>query len=65
MTVIIPTYRNDIEGMADLAEEVARIYGYDRIPLTLMEGSAAKGSRTQKQKLVRRIKTAPDWHGNV
>ncbi len=58
MTVIIPTYRNDIEGMADLAEEVARIYGYDRIPLTLMEGSAAKGSRTQKQKLVRRIKTA-------
>jgi len=58
MTAIIPTYRNDIEGMADLAEEVARIYGYDRIPLTLMEGSASKGARTRKQKLIFSIKTA-------
>lgn len=57
MTAVIPTYRNDIEGMADLAEEVARIYGYHRIPLTLMEGSAAKGARTESQKLVDRIKT--------
>jgi phenylalanyl-tRNA synthetase beta chain len=56
MTAVIPTYRNDIEGMADLAEEVARIYGYDRIPLTLMEGSAAKGARTENQKLISRIK---------
>ena len=58
ITAVIPTYRNDIEGIADLAEEVARIYGYDRIPLTLMENSAAKGTRTEKQKLVRKIKTA-------
>ena len=52
MTAIIPTYRNDIEGMADLAEEVARIYGYDRIPLALMEGSASKGAPDQKTKLI-------------
>jgi len=56
MTTVIPTYRNDIESLADLAEEVARIYGYDNIPLTFMEGSAAKGSRTAKQKLIRQIK---------
>ncbi len=56
MTAVIPTYRNDIEGMADLAEEVARIYGYDRIPMTLMEGSAAKGSRTYEQRLLDEIK---------
>lgn len=54
--VTVPTYRNDIEGMADLAEEVARIYGYDKIPMTLMETSVAKGTRTQKDRLLERIK---------
>ncbi|MDY6820216.1 MAG: phenylalanine--tRNA ligase subunit beta [Deferribacterota bacterium] len=32
---IVPTYRNDLERQADLAEEVARIYGYNNIPVTL------------------------------
>ncbi|MGN1093202.1 MAG: phenylalanine--tRNA ligase subunit beta, partial [Monoglobaceae bacterium] len=36
--VYVPTFRGDIEGMADIAEEVARIYGYDRIPTTMMRG---------------------------
>lgn len=56
MDVIIPTYRNDIEGVADLAEEVARIYGYNKIPMTLMEGSASRGSKTRNQKLIDMVK---------
>lgn len=51
LVVEIPTFRPDVEGVADLAEEVARIYGYDKIPMTLMENSIAQGSRTREQKL--------------
>lgn len=49
--VYVPTFRGDIEGMADIAEEVARIYGYDRIPTTLMKGEMVAGGKTPKQKL--------------
>lgn len=49
--VYVPTYRGDIEGMADISEEVARIYGYDRIPTTLMKGEMVAGGKTNKQKL--------------
>ncbi len=58
LTVLVPTFRNDIEGAADLAEEVARIYGYDRIPMTLMESSASKGTITEEQRLLAQIKQA-------
>jgi phenylalanyl-tRNA synthetase beta chain len=58
MTAVVPTYRNDIEGVADLAEEVARIYGYDRIPMTLMEGSASRGTKTKRQVLIDSVKQA-------
>ena len=58
LTARIPTYRNDLEMASDLAEEVARMYGYDRIPMTLMEGSAAKGSLTREQKLLDQVKLA-------
>lgn len=33
--VIVPSFRQDLECEADLAEEVARFYGYDNIPVTL------------------------------
>lgn len=49
--VYVPTFRNDIEGMADVAEEVARIYGYDRIPSTMMQGSVCVGGKNEKQLL--------------
>lgn len=49
--VYVPTYRGDIEGMADVSEEVARIYGYDRIPTTMMKGEMVAGGKTDKQKL--------------
>lgn len=48
--VAIPTFRGDIETDADLAEEVARFYGYNRIKPTLLEGKATTiGRKTRKQ----------------
>ena len=41
--VIVPFYRTDIARMCDLAEEVARMYGYDNIPTTQFGGAAAGG----------------------
>lgn len=50
--VAAPTFRPDLECEADLAEEVARFYGYNNIKATLLEGKAATiGSRTWKQKI--------------
>ncbi len=37
-TIEVPSWRGDVEGMADLAEEVARFYGYNNIPSTLSSG---------------------------
>ena len=47
--VKVPTYRNDITLAADLIEEVARMYGYDKIPSTLPEMSMTVGKRTDVQ----------------
>lgn len=41
--VIAPTFRHDLFRTADLAEEVARFYGYDNIPTTLPSGEATAG----------------------
>lgn len=41
--IIAPTFRQDIHCMADVAEEVARFYGYDKIPTTLPNGEATTG----------------------
>jgi len=49
MTVIAPTFRPDIESEADIAEEIARIYGYDKIPTTLLSGTATTGKFSKKQ----------------
>ena len=54
--VIVPSFRGDIESMADIAEEVARIYGYDRIPTTLMDTAVTCGGRTPEQKAEAKIK---------
>ena len=40
----IPTFRQDLIGMADIAEEVARFHGYDKIPETLPSGESTSGS---------------------
>ncbi|PKM51739.1 MAG: phenylalanine--tRNA ligase subunit beta [Firmicutes bacterium HGW-Firmicutes-7] len=49
--VIVPTFRPDLSCEADLAEEVARIYGYDKIPVTLATGTPTVGKKSFKQKI--------------
>ncbi|CFX54049.1 Phenylalanine-tRNA ligase, class IIc, beta subunit [Syntrophomonas zehnderi OL-4] len=50
LLVYIPTYRPDIEMEADLIEEVARLYGYDKIKATLPRGNTTQGGLTTYQK---------------
>lgn len=47
--VYVPSFRTDIERTCDLAEEVARMYGYDRIPTTLYAGEMVQGEYTFRQ----------------
>lgn len=54
--VEIPTRRSDLRIEEDMMEEVARLYGYDRIPTTLPSGVTTPGSRTKKQTLRRIVK---------
>jgi len=55
--VTVPSFRSDVEGMADLAEEVARFYGYNNITPSLLKGKQSTlGVKTFKQKLEDKIK---------
>ncbi len=49
--VIAPTFRQDLFRLADLAEEVARFYGYDNIPTTLPTGEATTGKLSYKLRI--------------
>lgn len=49
--VNVPSFRADMYGEADVAEEVMRMYGYDKIRHTLLSGSAHPAIRTDRQKL--------------
>ena len=49
--VIAPTFRQDLFRLADLAEEVARFYGYDNIPTTLPSGEATAGKLSFKLRI--------------
>ncbi len=53
--VAVPSYRGDVQRMADLAEEVARFYGYNNIPCTLMRGQTTLGGYSPAQQLERRL----------
>ncbi len=46
--IIVPTFRQDLECMADMAEETARFYGYDKIPVSLPTGEATTGKLSYK-----------------
>jgi phenylalanyl-tRNA synthetase beta chain len=54
--VQVPTRRGDISYDVDLIEEIARLYGYDNIPTTLMEGITTPGSLTRQQFLRRELR---------
>lgn len=55
--VYIPTYRPDITMEVDLIEEVARLYGYDKIPAVLPNMSTTQGGLDPYQRFVEHIKT--------
>ena len=52
--VTVPSWRSDVEGECDLAEEIARVYGYNNIPVTQPRGSSQAGL-TEEQKLERTL----------
>ena len=53
--VTVPSWRSDVEAMADLAEEVARFHGYNNIPTTLMRGQTTRGGYSPEQELERAL----------
>ncbi len=53
--VRVPSWRGDVLAMADLAEEVARFYGYNNIPNTLTNGASTRGGFTDVQKFERSL----------
>ncbi|MCX7615523.1 MAG: phenylalanine--tRNA ligase subunit beta, partial [Clostridiales bacterium] len=48
--IVVPSFRADVVRMADIAEEVARMYGYDKIPTTMLKGEMTQGRLTTEQK---------------
>ena len=54
--VTIPTFRPDLEAQADLAEEIARFYGYNKIEATLASGTPTVGKRTYAQSITALVK---------
>lgn len=62
-TVSVPPRRWDIHIEADLYEEIARIYGYDRLPATLPKDDGTAGELTETQKLRRKVRTVAEGAG--
>ena len=52
--VLVPTFRPDLEHKADIAEEIARFYGYNNIPSTAISGGA-QGKYSPVQKFMAKI----------
>ncbi len=59
----IPYFREDLELVEDLAEEVARIYGYDKLPSTLPNTSLTFGAKTKEQKIEEKLKEIANASG--
>jgi phenylalanyl-tRNA synthetase beta chain len=55
--ISVPYYREDIRITEDLAEEIARIYGYDKLPSTMPNTAATFGYKTDKQIFEDKIKS--------
>ena len=61
--VIAPTFRQDILRLADIAEEVARFYGYDNIPTTLPSGEATTGKLSNKLRIEEIARNIAEFSG--
>lgn len=62
-TVTIPSFRQDLLGRVDLAEEVARFYGYDKIPTTLPSGEATTGKLSYKLRIEQKARDIAEYCG--
>lgn len=51
LLITVPTFREDVKLREDVAEEVARIYGYEKIPTTIIKSVNARGGKYEYQKL--------------
>lgn len=61
--LIIPSFRQDLEGFADIAEEVARFFGYDLIPSTLPSGEATTGKFSYKLRIEQQARKIAEFCG--
>ena len=64
LTVVVPGYRDDVDGYPDLAEEIIRMYGYDHlVPTFLEKASVTGGGLTDEQKKEMHVKTLMKTQG--
>ena len=63
ITLKIPYFRQDLNCDADIAEEVARFYGYDRIPSTLPAGEATAGKLSYKLRIEQKARDIAEYCG--
>ncbi|HIS25462.1 MAG TPA: phenylalanine--tRNA ligase subunit beta [Candidatus Pullilachnospira intestinigallinarum] len=61
--IVVPTFRQDVLRTADLAEEVARFYGYDNIPTTLPSGEATTGKLPFKLRVEETARDVAEYCG--
>lgn len=61
--IVAPTFRHDIFRTADIAEEVARFYGYDNIPITLPNGESTAGKLSYKLRMEQVGRDVAESHG--
>ncbi|MCM1102289.1 MAG: phenylalanine--tRNA ligase subunit beta [Clostridium sp.] len=59
----LPAFRQDLAGMADIAEEVARFYGYDKIPTTLPGGESTNGKLSFKLRIEQKARDIAEYCG--
>lgn len=62
-TIYVPTFRQDLHCTADMAEEVARFYGYDKIPTTLPAGASKPGKQSHKLRVQDTVGAAAESFG--
>ena len=61
--LVIPSFRQDLTGRADMAEEVARFFGYDKIPTTLPKGETTTGKLSLKLRIEQKARDIAEYCG--
>ena len=61
--LLVPSWRQDLVSYADIAEEVARFYGYDKIPTTLPSGEATAGKLSYEGRIDKLCRETVEYCG--